>query len=275
MLMGCVQPAMMPNINSATARVLDAAGIQTLVADGAGCCGAIRTPPERHTTAAWPTCAATSTPGGRWSRADAQGKVEAIVMNASRLRRARSRTTATRWRTTRPMPSKARAHQRADARPQRAAARPGADAEAAGCARTGRAQLAFHPPCTLQHGQQLRGGVETHLRALGFDVQRGRQREPPVLRLGRHLLACCSPSWPTSCATASSAHLAPLQAAGHRLGQHRLHPAPAPAPRRRCGTGSRCSTTRCLKCSADAFVHGLAGTLKAALTRVNEHRLHR
>ena len=48
MLMGCVQPAMMPNINSATARVLDAAGIQTLVADDAGCCGAIRCPPERR-----------------------------------------------------------------------------------------------------------------------------------------------------------------------------------------------------------------------------------
>ena len=32
-------------------------------------------------------------------------------------------------------------------------------------------RLAFHPPCTLQHGQQLRGGVETHLNALGFDVQ--------------------------------------------------------------------------------------------------------
>jgi glycolate oxidase iron-sulfur subunit len=31
-------------------------------------------------------------------------------------------------------------------------------------------RLAFHPPCTLQHGQQLRGGVETHLRALGFDI---------------------------------------------------------------------------------------------------------
>jgi glycolate oxidase iron-sulfur subunit len=31
-------------------------------------------------------------------------------------------------------------------------------------------RLAFHPPCTLQHGQQLRGGVETHLRALGFEV---------------------------------------------------------------------------------------------------------
>jgi glycolate oxidase iron-sulfur subunit len=31
--------------------------------------------------------------------------------------------------------------------------------------------LAYHPPCTLQHGQQLRGGVETHLRSLGFDVR--------------------------------------------------------------------------------------------------------
>jgi glycolate oxidase iron-sulfur subunit len=32
-------------------------------------------------------------------------------------------------------------------------------------------QLAYHPPCTLQHGQQLRGGVEASLRELGFDVQ--------------------------------------------------------------------------------------------------------
>jgi glycolate oxidase iron-sulfur subunit len=31
--------------------------------------------------------------------------------------------------------------------------------------------VAFHPPCTLQHGQQLKGGVEQHLGALGFTVQ--------------------------------------------------------------------------------------------------------
>ena len=31
-------------------------------------------------------------------------------------------------------------------------------------------RIAFHPPCTLQHGQQLRGQVETGLGALGFDV---------------------------------------------------------------------------------------------------------
>jgi glycolate oxidase iron-sulfur subunit len=32
-------------------------------------------------------------------------------------------------------------------------------------------RLAYHPPCTLQHGQQLKGGVEMHLRKLGFEVQ--------------------------------------------------------------------------------------------------------
>jgi glycolate oxidase iron-sulfur subunit len=31
--------------------------------------------------------------------------------------------------------------------------------------------LAFHPPCTLQHGQQLRGGVESYLGQLGFTVR--------------------------------------------------------------------------------------------------------
>ena len=83
MLLGCVQPSMMPNINSATARVLDAAGIQTLVADGAGCCGAVRThlgdveagrgDMRRNIDAWWPLV------GGFTS----SGTVEAIVMNAS------------------------------------------------------------------------------------------------------------------------------------------------------------------------------------------------
>jgi len=41
--------------------------------------------------------------------------------------------------------------------------------------------VAFHPPCTLQHGQKLKGGVETYLAALGFTVQ--------VARNEAHL--CC------------------------------------------------------------------------------------
>lgn len=79
MLAGCVQPAMMPNINTATARVLDAVGIQTVIASKAGCCGAVKfhlndqaggmAEMRANIDAWWPLVAA--------------GGVEAIVMNAS------------------------------------------------------------------------------------------------------------------------------------------------------------------------------------------------
>src|SRR3984957_14842815 len=42
LLRGCTQPAMLPSIDAATARVLDAIGIQVVIAPEAGCCGAIR-----------------------------------------------------------------------------------------------------------------------------------------------------------------------------------------------------------------------------------------
>lgn len=41
LLDGCVQPGMAPNINSATARVLDSLGIELILSDKVGCCGAI------------------------------------------------------------------------------------------------------------------------------------------------------------------------------------------------------------------------------------------
>jgi glycolate oxidase iron-sulfur subunit len=37
--------------------------------------------------------------------------------------------------------------------------------------RTHAPTLALHPPCTLQHGQKLKGGIEQHLGALGFDIR--------------------------------------------------------------------------------------------------------
>ena len=42
LLEGCVQPGMLPNINSATARVFDALKIQLISAPNATCCGALR-----------------------------------------------------------------------------------------------------------------------------------------------------------------------------------------------------------------------------------------
>jgi glycolate oxidase iron-sulfur subunit len=169
MLLGCVQPAMMPNVNSATARVLDAAGIQTLVADGAGCCGAIRThlndaegglaDMRRNIDAWWPLVDGLTS----------EGKVEAIVMNASGCG-----VTVKEY-------GHALAHDPDYADKARRVSEltrdlsellPDISKTLQGKLRPLKTKrLAFHPPCTLQHGQQLRGGVEVHLRSLGFDVQ--------------------------------------------------------------------------------------------------------
>ncbi len=173
MLMGCVQPAMLPNINSATARVLDAAGIQTLVADEAGCCGAIRThlndqagglaDMRRNIDAWWPLISS--------------NRVEAIVMNASGC----GATVKDYGQALAGDADYAERAQRVSALTKDlsellpdivAALRPRLPKSPAGThgGAHGATRLAFHPPCTLQHGQQLRGGVEAGLRELGFDV---------------------------------------------------------------------------------------------------------
>jgi glycolate oxidase iron-sulfur subunit len=167
MLSGCVQPAMQPNINGATARVLDAAGVQTLVAANAGCCGAVKYHLNDHD-------------GGKahmranidawWPYVDGAGgnQVEAIVMNASgcgvmvkdygyvlsgdtHYAAKAARISALTKDLSELLPLLAEQLQ------GKVKAAPG--------------HIAFHPPCTLQHGQQLKGGVEQHLNALGFDVK--------------------------------------------------------------------------------------------------------
>jgi glycolate oxidase iron-sulfur subunit len=168
LLLGCVQPAMMPNINAATARVLDAAGIQSLVADDAGCCGAIRThlsdvegglnDMRRNIDAWWPLVEGLTS----------SGKVEAIVMNASGCGvtvkdygHALAHDTQYAERATR---IAALTMDLSELLPELVEMlKPKLRSISV-------KRLAFHPPCTLQHGQQLRGGVETHLNALGFEV---------------------------------------------------------------------------------------------------------
>ncbi len=167
LLAGCVQPSMAPNINAATARVLDAAGIQTLVAPAAGCCGAVRFHLNDHE-------------GGRsqmranidawWPQVE-RGEVEAIVMNASGC----GVTVRDYGHVLKDDPVYAERAARISALtrdlgellPDIAAALKGRVRAPAGV-------VAYHPPCTLQHGQKLRGGIETQLRALGFDIQLAR-----------------------------------------------------------------------------------------------------
>jgi glycolate oxidase iron-sulfur subunit len=168
LLLGCVQPAMAPNINSATARVLDAAGIQTLVADGAGCCGAIRlhlddhdgglADMRRNIDAWWPLVEGLTS----------AGQVESIVMNASGC-----------GVTVKEYPRHLAHDPEYGPKAQRIAALTKDLSELLPALvpalkprlkRAPASRLAFHPPCTLQHGQQLRGGVESVLRELGFEV---------------------------------------------------------------------------------------------------------
>ncbi|MBC7610088.1 MAG: glycolate oxidase subunit GlcF [Polaromonas sp.] len=163
MLEGCVQPAMSPNINSATARVLDAAGIEVVTAKKAGCCGAVKFHLNDQTGAlgemrrnidAW------------WPHVEAG--IECIVMNASGCGSmvkdyghalggdAQYADKAKRI--------SALTRDLSELLPDLVdALRPQVNATTN--------QIAFHPPCTLQHGQQLRGGVEKHLGALGFNVK--------------------------------------------------------------------------------------------------------
>ena len=169
MLLGCVQPAMMPNINAATARVLDAAGVQTLVADEAGCCGAIRAhlndhhgglDDARRNIDAW------------WPMVDGHGgEVEALVMNASGC----GVQVKDYGRLLAHDPDYADKAARVSALTRDLSeflpALAGTLRSRLGQAASGpRPKLAYHPPCTLQHGQQLRGGVEGLMRELGFEI---------------------------------------------------------------------------------------------------------
>ncbi|HMA07723.1 MAG TPA: glycolate oxidase subunit GlcF, partial [Ramlibacter sp.] len=164
MLAGCVQPSMRPNINSATARVLDAAGIQTLVAPSAGCCGAVKFHlNDQH--------------GGldqmrvnidAWWPAVSAGRIEAIVMNASGC----GVTVKDYGHHLRHDPAYAsKALRISELTRDLSELLPDLVASLGGKVRPAPGLLAFHPPCTLQHGMKLRGGVERHLAELGFKVQ--------------------------------------------------------------------------------------------------------
>ncbi len=164
MLAGCVQPSMMPNINSATARVLDAAGIQTVIAPEAGCCGAVKFHLNDHE-------------GGKahmrnnidaWWPLVERGEVGAIVMNASGcgvMVRDYGHALAD-------DPAYAlKAKRISELTRDLSELLPDLVPALKARVRVPEGMVAYHPPCTLQHGQKLRGGVEVNLRALGFDVQ--------------------------------------------------------------------------------------------------------
>ena len=163
-LEGCVQPSIAPATDAALARVLDRVGISLVRVGGGGCCGAVpfhlndhdeaRAYARRNIDAWWP---------------HVEAGAEAIVVTASgcgvmvkdydhllaqdptyaaraakiaSLARDTVEVVAPEWKRVAPLVAM-------DLGPQR---------------------VAFHAPCTLQHGMQIRGQVEEILRAIGHEL---------------------------------------------------------------------------------------------------------
>ncbi len=164
-LAGCAQPAMLPGINVAAARVLDRLGISLIEAEQAGCCGAVRfhlddapgarSDARRNIDAWWPHI---------------EAGAEAIVMTASGCgvhvkdyghllcEDARYAAKAERI-----------ASLTRDVGEVVAAESEGLASLLAGGGLP-KQRLAFHAPCTLQHGQKIRGVVEALLLAAGYEL---------------------------------------------------------------------------------------------------------
>ncbi len=165
-LAGCVQPAMAPSINAATARVLDRLGVSLVTAPGAGCCGAIphhlndahagHVMMKRNIDAWWPMIeegaeAIVVTASGCGTMVAEYGHIlrndsayAAKAARVSQLFRDVSQVIAA---------ESAVLTKLLQAKPVR-----------------GKTKLAFQSPCSLQHGLKIKGVVEALLRDAGFEL---------------------------------------------------------------------------------------------------------
>ncbi|SIT65728.1 glycolate oxidase iron-sulfur subunit [Ectothiorhodosinus mongolicus] len=156
---GCVQPGLSPEINAATARVLDRLGISIIDVPAVRCCGAIEQHLSAHDAAlervkanidAW------------WPHIEAGAR--AVVMTASGCG-AMVKDYGVLL-----------AHDPAYAEKARQVSALAVDiseliaAQDLSVFRPTKKRVAFHPPCTLQHGQKLPGVVENILTQLGFEL---------------------------------------------------------------------------------------------------------
>ena len=165
LLDGCVQPALIPMINAAAARVLDRAGISVVVPPKAGCCGALSLHlgataeaeryMRRNIDAWWP---------------EIEKGCEAIVMTASGC--------GVTVREYGQLLARDRAYAEKAARISSltvdlsevvAVEKPG------GLPSGNSRRVAYHAPCTLQHGQKVHGQVEELLHHYGWHLAKVRE----------------------------------------------------------------------------------------------------
>ena len=161
-LAGCVQPGIAPDINAATARVLDKLGISLMHAPAAGCCGAA----SHHTSGAEAGLTLARKNIDAWWPYIEAG-CEAIVMTASGcgvhvkeygrfLKNDRAYA--------------AMAGKISDLTQDIGEVLSSMDLSKLQPDRPSRLKVAFHSPCSLRHGQKLNGVVEKILCAAGLTL---------------------------------------------------------------------------------------------------------
>lgn len=171
---GCVQPSLAPDINPATARLLDRLGISLIKAEAAGCCGAVTFHLNRQAEAldymrrnidAW------------WPHV--QAGVEAVVITASGCgtmvreyghllardpqyaEKAARISELSKDISEVIFAEKEKLEEVILLSTQHSARSPASDVKS---------RIAFHSPCSLQHGLQIRGRVEALLTSAGFEL---------------------------------------------------------------------------------------------------------
>lgn len=162
MLTSCVQGAMMPTIDAATLRVLDAIGISARYASDGGCCGAV----NFHLNAQDAALSQMKANVDAWWPLVETGAIEAIVMNASGCG-AMVKEYAHHLRHE---PVYSQRAERIVALVKDIAEIVSPHTSALRERLSVGAQVAFHPPCTLQHWQGLRPLSEKVLVELGFEL---------------------------------------------------------------------------------------------------------
>lgn len=167
MLEGCVQPAMAPNTNTATLRVLNAIGISLESNSKTGCCGALR----HHLNAQEQALADMQRNIDGWAEQLQQG-AEAIVINASGCG-AQIKDYGKLFANDPLYAEKAalisrKAFDLSEVLLQQEQAII-AKLKTSNSSLQGK-KVAFHSPCTLQHGQSIKGTVERLLIAAGCEL---------------------------------------------------------------------------------------------------------
>lgn len=164
LLEGCVQPGMMPSINVSTRNVLGQLGVKLISPSSAGCCGALKFHLNDHE-------------GGKdnmrnnidaWWPLIQSENITAILMNASGC----GVTVKDYAYLLKDDPQYAvKAKKISDLTKDISEILPAfASQLLEKIGSTPKTGVVYHPPCTLQHGQQIRGKVESLLEQLGVKV---------------------------------------------------------------------------------------------------------